>query len=174
MSARCMQLKVINYNDKGNRNYLDLKMDARDNVVNSLLSWANNKTRQFKADLSASTRFSEWKNESGQSKLHTEISLNKSPLILNDTLWNIAPSKITVDGGRIAIKNFSVSHNNEYLHMSGVKYTGTYLNINTAKILEANNAIKMLRPQIIIFLQINIDFSIFALQTYKNICYIIL
>lgn len=114
-----MQLKVINYNDKGNRNYLDLKMDARDNVVNSLLSWANNKTRQFKADLSASTRFSEWKNESGQSKLHTEISLNKSPLILNDTLWNIAPSKITVDGGRIAIKNFSVSHNNEYLHMKG-------------------------------------------------------
>ena len=114
-----LQLKTINYNNKGNRNYLDLKMDARNNVVNALLSWANNKTRQFKADLSASTQFSEWKSENGQSKLHTEISLNKSPLILNDTLWNIAPSKITLDNGRIAIQNFSISHNNEYLHMKG-------------------------------------------------------
>src|SRR5699024_1010544 len=49
-----LQLKTINYNDKGLRNYLDLKADAKDNLVNTMIGWANNKERLFKADISAS------------------------------------------------------------------------------------------------------------------------
>lgn len=113
-----LSLKAVNYNAKGLRNYLELKVDAADNTINTLVSWANNKERLFKADLSASTRFVEEESEKGPA-LRTEVNLHNSPLILNDSLWNIAPSKITIAGGRIGIHNFSVSHNDEYLHMDG-------------------------------------------------------
>lgn len=114
-----LQLKAVNYNVKGLRNYLDLKVDAKENRINSLISWANNKERLFKADLSASTLFIEEEKEKGPAALRTEITLNESPLILNDSLWNITPAKITIADGKVGIQNFSVSHNDEYLQING-------------------------------------------------------
>ena len=61
-----LQLKTINYNDKGLRNYLDIKADAKDNLVNTLIGWANNKERLFKADISASTLLSKRKARKGR------------------------------------------------------------------------------------------------------------
>lgn len=61
-----LQLKTINYNDKGLRNYLDLKADAKDNLVNTMIGWANNKERLFKADISASTLLSRRKARKGR------------------------------------------------------------------------------------------------------------
>ncbi|MCD7851950.1 MAG: translocation/assembly module TamB [Parabacteroides sp.] len=115
-----LQLKATNYNAKGLRNYLDLKVDAKDNQVNTLIGWANNKQRLFKADLSASTLFIEEEQEKGPATLRTEISLNESPLTLNDSTWHIAPSTISIADGKIGIRNFSVSNGNEYLHMDGI------------------------------------------------------
>ena len=89
-----LQLKTINYNDKGLRNYLDLKADAKDNLVNTMIGWANNKERLFKANISASTLFVEEESEKGPAKLRTEVTLNKSPLIIKDTLWTINPANI--------------------------------------------------------------------------------
>lgn len=115
-----LQLKATNYNAKGLRNYLDLKVDAKDNQVNTLIGLANNKQRLFKADLSASTLFIEEEQEKGPATLRTEISLNESPLTLNDSTWHIAPSTISIADGKIGIRNFSVSNGNEYLHMDGI------------------------------------------------------
>lgn len=113
-----LRLKATQYNAKGLRNYLELKIDASDNNINTLISWANNKERLFKADISASTRFTEVEGTGGPS-LRTDITLHDSPLILNDSLWKIAPSEISVSNGKIGIRNFSVSHDDQYLHMNG-------------------------------------------------------
>ncbi len=115
-----LQLHAINYNDKGRRNYLDLKADAKENVVNTLIGWANNKENLFKADLSASARFTEEEKEKGPSALRTEITLHPSPLVINDTLWQIEPSNITVQEGKIAIDNFRIMHENQFLHLDGL------------------------------------------------------
>ncbi|MEI3118384.1 MAG: hypothetical protein V8T12_05810 [Parabacteroides johnsonii] len=61
-----LKLKATNYNAKGLRNYMDLKVDAKDNQIKTQISWANNKERLFKADLSASTLFIEEEQEKGQ------------------------------------------------------------------------------------------------------------
>lgn len=114
-----LKLKATNYNAKGLRNYMDLKVDAKDNQIKTQIGWANNKERLFKADLSASTLFIEEKQETEPAKLRTEISLNESPLILNDSIWNIAPSTISITDGKISIQDFSVSNGTEYLHMNG-------------------------------------------------------
>lgn len=114
-----LQLKATHYNAKGIRNHLDLTVDAKDNQVNTHIKWANNKERTFKADLSASTLFVEEPQEKGPAKLRTIISLNKSPLILNDSTWYIAPSAITIADRKIKVHNFSISNGNEYLHIKG-------------------------------------------------------
>ena len=64
-----LKLKATNYNAKGLRNYMDLKADAKDNRIQTQISWANNKERLFKADLSASTLFIEEEQEKGPAKL---------------------------------------------------------------------------------------------------------
>lgn len=114
-----LQLRAVNYNTKGMRNYLDLKVDAKDNCVNTLIGWANNKERLFRADISASTLFTEEKREKEPTTLRTDITLNDSRLILNDSLWKIAPATITLANGKVGIHDFSVSHKGEYLHMDG-------------------------------------------------------
>lgn len=115
-----IQLHAINYNDKGRRNYLDLKADAKENIVNTFVGWANNKEHLFKADLSASTLFVEEENEKGPSTLRTEVTLHESPLVINDTIWQVEPSKVVVRGGKIAIDHFRVKHENQFLHLDGL------------------------------------------------------
>ena len=56
-----LKLKATNYNTKGLRNYMNLKINAKDNQIQTQIGWANNKERLFKADLSASTFFIEEK-----------------------------------------------------------------------------------------------------------------
>lgn len=114
-----LQLKAINFNQKGLRNYLDLKADAKDNRINTLIGWANNKERTFKAELSASTLFTEEEHEKRPATLRTDITLNESPLVLNDSLWQIKPSEITIADGKIDIRHFKVSNEQQYLTLDG-------------------------------------------------------
>jgi len=114
-----LELKAVNYNDKGNKNYLNLKMDAKDNRINSFISWDTNKQHIYKADLSATAVFDKDKNEAGKSYLRTELTLNSTPVIINDTLWTLQPSAITLAEGRVTVDNFSLSHKKEYLHING-------------------------------------------------------
>lgn len=113
-----LTLKATNYSPSGLKNYLDLKVDAQNNCINALIGWANNKQRLFKADLSASAIFSKEGIEK-DSVLRTDITLNKSSLILNDSLWHITPANIKVSQGRVGIHNFSVSNETESLQLNG-------------------------------------------------------
>ena len=115
-----LQLRANNYNKNGLRNYLDLKVDAKDNLINTFVTWANNKEQAYKADLSASTLFVEEINDKNKNSLRTEVSINNSSLIVNDTIWNIEPAGITIQEGKINIDNFLVTHDKQYLHIDGL------------------------------------------------------
>ncbi len=114
-----LRLKATHYNRKGLRNYLDLKADAKDNRVNTAIEWATNKERLFKADITASTRFVEEETEYG-ARPHAEMTLNESPLIINDTTWRINPAHITLRDGKIDIRNFRIERENQHLTMDGL------------------------------------------------------
>ena len=114
-----LQLKATQYNQKGLRNYLDLKAEAKDNLVNAVIGWANNKERLFKADLSASTHFIEEENEHGSSQLRTEVTLDKSELIINDTLWTINPAQVTICDKKIDIHHFKIDREQQFLTIDG-------------------------------------------------------
>jgi hypothetical protein len=42
-----LHVKATNFNNKGLKNYLDLSLNAKNDRINSLVSWANNKSKTF-------------------------------------------------------------------------------------------------------------------------------
>ncbi len=114
-----LRLKAVNYNDKGLRNQIELTADARDNRINSLVSWHNNKDRIFKADLASSAFFARDTDERGKSTLRTEISIDNSSLIVNDTLWQIEPAAVTLRDGKVQIDHFHASNGHQYANLNG-------------------------------------------------------
>lgn len=113
-------VKATQFNMKGMRNYINVHSDAKDNCIQTLVQWANNKPQTFRADLSASTCFIEEPGEEDKpATLRTEINLHETPLVINDTIWKIMPSKITLQEGKVAIENFRITRNSEYLTMDG-------------------------------------------------------
>jgi hypothetical protein len=104
---------------KNSRNRISLSSTVRNNRIESSLQWENDKERVFKADISASTLFTEAKDAAGKPALHTNIHINKSPLILNDSIWQIREADVDIDGNRICIRNLAISGNDRLLHIDG-------------------------------------------------------
>ena len=114
-----LEVRAINFNAKGLRNYIDFKADAKDDVIQSLLTWANNKERLFKANLETSTLFTIKKEEKKPAYLNTEISLKPSTAVFNDSTWTIRPAKITLENGKVEIDNFYANHEDQFVKLNG-------------------------------------------------------
>lgn len=114
-----LKLRATSYNEKGRKNYLDLKLGAKDNVLNTVVNWANNKEKTFKAEISASTLFTEIQEEKKKKSLLTEITLNPTQMTLNDSVWNISPTFISLKDKRVEVKDIYVYHGMQYAKING-------------------------------------------------------
>jgi hypothetical protein len=114
-----LQLRATNYSRKGVQNQLNLKADAGEDLINTLISWENNKEEEYRADFSASALFAEDREEGEKPELRVEVSINESPVVVNDTLWTIDPSSVTIKGRKINIDNFRIAHGRKFLHLDG-------------------------------------------------------
>lgn len=114
-----VKVKATSYNAKGRKNYIDLRMDAKDNRLNTLFQWANNKERTFRADLSASALFSQDENEEQRKSLRTDIRLNPTQMILNDSVWNLSPATIRVQNKQVEVRDFYFYHGRQYAKLNG-------------------------------------------------------
>ncbi|GHV50931.1 DUF490 domain-containing protein [Bacteroidia bacterium] len=102
---------------RGVQNDIDFTATAADNRIESLFHWGNNKEHRFEATVSATTGFSE--EQIPGNGLHTGIHIHKSPLILNDSVWQIHEAYINIYKGRASIDSFSLSHNEQSLRIDG-------------------------------------------------------
>jgi hypothetical protein len=114
-----LQLKATNFNEKGRRNYLALTAEAKEDQINTVFNWSNNKERRFESSIVASALFVQDENEKGVTSLRTEIGIDESLLVLNDSIWNIEQTGITIQNGKIDVSNFYVSHEGQYLSLDG-------------------------------------------------------
>ncbi|MDL2255153.1 translocation/assembly module TamB domain-containing protein [Parabacteroides sp. OttesenSCG-928-K15] len=115
-----VQLKATQFNAKGTRNYIDLKADAVDNLINTTIHWANNKEQLFKADFAASVLFVEEEGERGKPELRTEISIHENPVFISDSTWLVHPASVTIQNGKIDIDNFIFTHADQFIHLDGI------------------------------------------------------
>ena len=96
---------------------ISLAAIVEDDIIKSTLDWGNNSSITYSGKLAASIHF--FKSESSLEGLKTVIDIDNTDIILNDTIWNVHPSRITIAANRVNIDNFFFSHNERHIHING-------------------------------------------------------
>ena len=110
-----------------------LEAQAKDDHIQTVLNWGNSSSVTYSGKLATVTQFirvkeniadgnkrSSHKKQKEKSSLKTIVDVQPTHIILNDTLWQIHPSQIVVDSGKIHIDNFYFSHKERHLRINGI------------------------------------------------------
>ncbi len=96
---------------------LSVDMLAKNDEVNTTLHWGNNAAITYSGQVAAAARF--FRSEGEKPLLKTVVNIKPTDIILNDSLWQIHPSEVVVDSGKIDIKDFYFSHHDRYVRING-------------------------------------------------------
>ncbi len=107
--------KVISQNKKKDFINLALNLAIQNDAADCKFNWSNSSIHTYSGEIALQSRFME--HLGGMPGM--DITLNPSSIILNDTTWNIAQSKILVDSGRVSVRDFSLSKLNQFVKMNG-------------------------------------------------------
>jgi hypothetical protein len=94
-----------------------VEANAKDDRLETTVNWGNNTNVTYGGKFAANTRF--FKTEGSRPILQADIDILPTRVVLNDTVWNIHPSHIAVDSGRVFIDNFLFEHKDQYLRVDG-------------------------------------------------------
>lgn len=99
-------------------------ISARNDSVFAIMNWGNKGERTYSGKLSTLVSFLQPKGDEESlakdlSPLRAKIDFQPSDLIINDTLWNIHPSEVTVEGKRFHVDNFLISQADRHLLING-------------------------------------------------------
>lgn len=107
---------------------VSLEAKAKNDSIQTTLNWGNSSAVTYSGKLSALTHFiRESKDAKGLSQssrkdksvLKTVVDIQPTNVILNDTLWEIHPSQVVLDSGKVHIKDFYFSHKERHLRIDG-------------------------------------------------------
>lgn len=110
------QVRINKRLQKGAMINLAVNSRVSDDKLKTTIHWGNNVPSTFSGMVEAITSFH--KSEESN-RLSTMIDLRPSKIILNDTIWKIHPSQITIDKNLIEIDNFLFEHQNQYVRANG-------------------------------------------------------
>lgn len=109
-------LRTTLQTNKGAMINLSLNTQVKDDCLYTNLYWGNNAQVTYSGKVAAITRFS---HPEKQQKLRTQIDLQPSQFIVNDTVWNIHPSTIRIEQDTIEVSNFLFEHGDQFLKING-------------------------------------------------------
>ena len=96
---------------------LSANAKAQDNQIKTTLNWGNNTDVTYTGQFSTITRFS--KAASDSLLLLTDIEILPTTMVLSDSLWNIRPSHIGIEGECFKIDNFKIERPGQHLKIDG-------------------------------------------------------
>jgi hypothetical protein len=96
---------------------LSLEAEAKDDQVSTTLNWGNSSTATYSGKLATVATFLRTAGE--KPLLKTVVDIKPTDIILNDTLWQVHPSQVVVDSGRVDVHNFYFSHHDRYVRING-------------------------------------------------------
>lgn len=96
---------------------LSARATAANDELRTLVNWGNNTSITYSGRVFAITHFT--KSDDKDSKLRTDIELQPSQIVLNDTIWNVHPSTVTLDSGKVYIDRFLFESNNRFIKANG-------------------------------------------------------
>ncbi len=110
------RVRLTNLKKKGAVN-LSLDAQAKDDNVSTTLNWGNNAAVTYSGQLAAVAKF--LRTEGEKPLLKAMVEVKPTDIILNDTLWQIHPSQVVVDSGKVDVNNFYFSHQDRYVRING-------------------------------------------------------
>lgn len=110
------QVRINKRLQKGAMINLAVNSRVSDDKLKTTIHWGNNVPSTFSGMVEAITSF---RKSEESNRLSTMIDLHPSKIILNDTIWKIHPSQITIDKNLIEIDNFLFEHQNQYVRANG-------------------------------------------------------
>nr|WP_294480123.1 translocation/assembly module TamB domain-containing protein [uncultured Bacteroides sp.] len=110
------RVRMTNLKKKGAVN-LSLDAQAKDNNVSTTLNWGNSAAVTYSGQIAAVAKF--LRTEGEKPLLKATVDVNPTDIILNDTLWQIHPSQVVVDSGKVDVNNFYFSHRDRYVRING-------------------------------------------------------
>jgi hypothetical protein len=110
-----LELKGILLQNKNLIN-IDASFIAENNTIHSFASWDNTTIQKYKGKLEFTTNLSRSGN---QGDLTAHIDLKPSQVVFNDSAWTLYPTSITIDPGKIGIKDFKAQHDNQAIEIRG-------------------------------------------------------
>lgn len=90
---------------------------AKGDRLETTVNWGNNTDVTYGGKFAAVTRF--YKTEGKSPILQANIDILPTEVVLNDTVWNIHPSRIAVDSGRVYVDKFLFEHKDQHLLIDG-------------------------------------------------------
>lgn len=117
---------------------------AKDDKLETIINWGNNTDVTYVGKLATQTQFH--KSNGNKPVLSADIQIEPTTVVMNDTVWNVHPSKILVDSGKVYVDNFLFEHENQHLRING-KLTPSIEDscLIDLKSLDINYIIQMLR-----------------------------
>lgn len=107
--------RFTNLKKKGIIN-LSLDTQAKNDEISATLYWGNGAKETYSGRFSSVVNFMRHENEK---TLKTVVDIQPTDIILNDTIWQIHPSQVIIDSGKIDIGNFYFSHKDRYIRING-------------------------------------------------------
>ena len=110
------RVRLTNLKKKGAVN-LSLDAQAKDDNISTTLDWGNSAAVTYSGQLAAVAKF--LRTEGEKPLLKAMVEVKPTDIILNDTLWQIHPSQVVVDSGKVDVNNFYFSHQDRYVRING-------------------------------------------------------
>lgn len=111
----------VRFNNVYQQNSMNVSAQAfvQNDSLQASVNWGNNGARTYSGRLAALALFERVQTDR-KSALKTTIQVQPSNLVISDTLWNIHPSMVTIENGKVAIDNFLINHEDRHLSVDGL------------------------------------------------------
>ena len=108
------QLGAMLLNKQDKQIHWNVAAKAHDDYLDTKINWGNSGTATFCGELSSQSKFIKT-----EKSADADIHINPTQLILNDTIWQVSPSQININDGKIQISHFEVRHDSQFLRLDG-------------------------------------------------------
>lgn len=96
---------------------ISLDAQAENDHISTSIHWGNNTAATYSGQLAAVANFIRTAGE--KQPLKTVIDIKQTDVILNDTLWQVHPSQVVIDSGKVDINDFYFSHKDRHIRING-------------------------------------------------------
>lgn len=93
-------------------------LTALNNKLSGLLSWKSRNAGEFEGSIQGSVDFQGF--DESTNWIKSNYNFEKTNFTVNNIEWQLSPTEVYIDSGKIQISHFDLSHDNQYVRANGI------------------------------------------------------